>query len=147
MSCRSLASLLTLLATLLLAAVRSAPADAAVTFYRWFKTATYLQTSNAQPVGPHYFGDVDVIFDNPLDLTGGTVTSSTRRAPPLPATNRASRFLRDSTSIFRTAAPIRITFPAACSAISRHHSRRRPATYFPRPFHTSRERVTTICRG
>jgi len=56
-------------------------AEGAITFYRWFKTATYVQTSNIQPVAPHYFGDVGVVFDNPLDLTGGTVTSSSSFSP------------------------------------------------------------------
>jgi hypothetical protein len=81
MSHRSLDSLSTLLAALSLAAVQAAPSDAAVTFYRWFKTANYIQTSNVQPLTSHYYGDVDVIFDNPLDLTGGTVTSSSSFSP------------------------------------------------------------------
>jgi hypothetical protein len=58
-----------------------APASAAVTYYRWFKTATYEQTSIAQPLAPHYFGAVDVLFSDPLDLTGGTVTSTSSLSP------------------------------------------------------------------
>jgi hypothetical protein len=81
MSHRSLAWLSTLLAALSLATVHVAPADAAVTYFRWFKTANYIQTSVVQPLTPHYYGDVDVIFDNPLDLTGGTVTSSSSFSP------------------------------------------------------------------
>jgi hypothetical protein len=113
MSGRSRASLSTLLTAVSLAALYAAPAHAAVTYYRWFKVANYVQTSIVQPLASHYYGDVDVIFDNPLDLTGGTVTSSSSFSPM--HLNQSSPTLASYEMAFTFLAGLDVNFPNSSS--------------------------------
>jgi hypothetical protein len=67
---------------LAVSALTTSTASADITFYDVFKAAGYQQTNDSQPsttVG--YFGTVGVDSNNPGDLTGVTVTSSSSLSP------------------------------------------------------------------
>ncbi|WP_435018387.1 hypothetical protein TA3x_000359 [Tundrisphaera sp. TA3] len=65
-----------------LAASLGSNARASITVYNLFKTIDYRQTSIAQPTTPvRYYGAAAVDFNNPGDLTGALVSSSSPNSP------------------------------------------------------------------
>ncbi|HEY4312274.1 MAG TPA: PEP-CTERM sorting domain-containing protein [Pirellulales bacterium] len=98
----------------LIASCAAATARAQIDFYRFFKTDNYQQTSDAQPtVAESFVGNVDILFDDGLNLTPAQV-SSTSPLSPMPLGLVAPGNLRFS-QLYASAAARDVDFPAGTS--------------------------------